>query len=73
MLKKKNIIVITILVGLFCATACSNKKENVKYDYLVLVNKYVKLPDNWKKSVKLVNTKNAWDENIQIEEETYEQ
>ena len=49
------------------------KKENAKYDYLVLVNRYAKLPDNWEKSVKLVNTKNACGENIQIEEETYEQ
>ena len=62
MFKKRNIITITIvLVTLFFTTACSG---NSKYDYLVLVNKYTKLPDDWEKKVELVTTKNAWDEDI---------
>lgn len=71
MFKKRNIIIITIvLVTLFFTTACSG---NSKYDYLVLVNKYTKLPDDWEKKVELVTTKNAWDEDIQIEKNAYEQ
>lgn len=45
------------------------KKE---YDYLVLVNKYSKLPDNWEKIVELVDAKNAWDEDIKLEKKAYE-
>ena len=71
MFKKRNIIIITIvLVTLFFTTACSG---NSRYDYLVLVNKYTKLPDDWEKKVELVTTKNAWDEDIQIEKNAYEQ
>lgn len=68
--KRKNIIIIIVLVTLLFATAC---KRNSKYDYLVLVNKYTKLPDDWEKKVELVTTKNAWDEDIQIEKNAYEQ
>ena len=41
-------------------------------DYLVFVNKYTKVPDDWEKNVELVKIKNVWNENIQIEKETYE-
>jgi D-alanyl-D-alanine carboxypeptidase len=37
----------------------------------VLVNKYSKLPDDWEKNVKLVSTKNAWDEDIKVEKEAF--
>ena len=63
---KKNIILaiaIILMVGTL-TTACQNKNEtkspNGKYDYLVLVNKYSQLPDNWEKNVELVSAKNAW-------------
>lgn len=76
-MKKKILLMATIIlaVGIF-ATACSTSKEQnstkAKYDYLVLVNKYSQLPDNWEKSVELVSAKNAWDEDVKIEKETYE-
>ena len=57
---------IVLVTGAF-TTACSISKEEKnkgKYDYLVLVNKYSKLPDDWEKNVKLVDAKNAWDEDI---------
>ncbi len=77
-MKKKKVlfIAITLLAITLLATACSNekeKKEQQKYDYLVLVNKYSRLPDDWEKNVELVNTKNAWDEDIQVEKEAYKQ
>ena len=72
---KKNVLLIgMILVVCMFTTACGAKKEEKKgkYDYLVLVNKYSKLPDEWEDNVKLVSTKNAWDEDIKLEKETYE-
>ncbi len=73
---KKRYLLITIillLVSVF-ATACTKSKTNRNgYDYLVLVNKYSQLPDDWEKNVKLVNAKNAWDEDIKVEKEAYEQ
>ena len=43
-----------------------------KCDYLVIVNKKIKLPDNWENNIELINVKNVWDENIKIEKKTYE-
>lgn len=39
-------------------------------DYLVLVNKQNKLPDNWEEKVKLVEVKNIFNRTVKIEEET---
>lgn len=74
---KKNILsVIAIALVTLTLTACKKaeetKKEVSKYDYLVLVNKYSQLPDDWEKNVELVDTKNAWDEDIKIEKKAYE-
>ena len=81
-MKKNNIILMIaiILVTVFFTTACgssvkekTNKKETKKkYDYLVLVNKYSKLPDDWEKNVELVSAKNAWNEDVKLEKQTYE-
>ena len=72
-MKKRITILAIILMTVFLTTACGKVKETKKYDYLVLVNKYSRLPDDWEKNVKLVNAKNAWDEDIQVEKEAYEQ
>ena len=70
-MKKKSFILIAIaLTTVIFTTACS--KES-KIDYLVLVNKYSKLPDNWEKNIELVSAKNAWDEDVKLEKETYKQ
>ena len=75
-MKKNKILLVVLLVvtGLF-ATACDNKEKNgnESYDYLVLVNKYSQLPDDWEKNVELVDAKNAWDEDIKIEKNAYKQ
>ena len=71
-MKRKSIILlgaVIIVAGIFI-TGCEKKE---KYDYLVLVNKYSKLPDDWEKNVKLVTTKNAWKEDIKIEKEAFSQ
>ena len=77
---KKNILLIITVFLLVITTACGSKKterkeatkKQKKYDYLVLVNKYSKLPDDWEKNIELVNTKNAWDEDIQVEKQAFE-
>ena len=79
MKKRKILLIITsIMITSLWLTGCKNeekekKEEKVKYDYLVLVNKYSQLPDDWEKKVELVDTKNAWDEDIQVEKEAFEQ
>ena len=82
-MKKKSILLIAVLllIGGIFTTACDKKEEKketntkteTKYDYLVLVNKYSQLPDDWEKNVQLVSTKNAWDEDVKLEKQTYEQ
>ena len=42
----------------------------VDIDYLVLVNKNNKLPDNWEDIVELESAKDAWNEEIKVEKET---
>ena len=75
---KKNLLIISIvLCAVVLITGCEKKGKDVentnkKYDYLVLVNKQNKLPDDWESIVELVDTKNAWDEDIKIEKETFE-
>ena len=65
---------IVLVTGAFTTACSTNKKEKNKgkYDYLVLVNKYSKLPDDWEKNVKLVDAKNAWNEDIKVEKKAYE-
>ena len=41
-------------------------------DYLVLVNKDNKIPDNWESKIKLVELKNVFNRTIKMEEETLE-
>ena len=73
-MKKKILLIVIILTAILTTTACENQtEENTKNDYLVLVNKYSQLPDNWEKNLELVDAKNAWDEDIQVEKEAYEQ
>lgn len=74
---KKRLLLMAIIItvtGLF-TTACRKKdrKETKKIDYLVLVNKYSQLPDDWEKNLELVSAKNAWDEDVKLEKETYKQ
>ena len=69
-MKKIFIVSLTFMCALLFLTACEKKEE--KISYLVLVNKQNKLPDNWEDIVELVDTKNAWDEDIKVEKKTYE-
>lgn len=69
-MKKKGIILMAaVITAAGLLTACTNKKV----DYLVLVNKYSHLPDGWEKNIELVRAKNAWNEDVRLEKETYKQ
>ena len=69
MKKTLRLLVLLLFVGLFVVSGCS---KTDKYDYLVLVNKYSQLPDDWEKNVELVDAKNAWDEDIKVEKNAYD-
>ena len=43
--------------------------EEAAIDYLVLVNKENKLPDDWKEKVQLSNVKNVYGDDIEAEKE----
>lgn len=75
------IFAIILSLGFF-ATACSvNKKDDTNtkpknvtkkgIDYLVLVNKYSQLPDDWEDNVELVTAKDAWGDDIKVEKKAY--
>ena len=67
---KKNILLVLVFIAIVvCAFLFGNVHHH--YDYLVLVNKYTQLPDDWEENVELVSTKNAWDEDIKIEKNAY--
>lgn len=78
MKKKSLILAMSIaLVAIIFTSACNKKEEKKEtakkeYDYLVLVNKNSKLPDDWESNVELVNAKNAWDEDVKIEKKAYQ-
>ena len=71
MRKTKNILFISILflAVVTFATACGKKK----IDYLVLVNKQTKLPDDWEETVELADAKDFEGGTIQVEKEALEQ
>ena len=71
-MRRKVLLLVVVLVSVLFVTACE-KKEKEGYDYLVLVNKYSQLPDDWEENVELVDAKNAWDEDIKVEKKAYEQ
>ena len=69
---KKFILSCFILCFIVIIAGCTNIFQ-WKYDYLVLVNKQHKLPADWESKVELVEVKNAFDEDIKVEKEAYEQ
>lgn len=52
--------------------ALTGEESAEKYDYLVLVNKQNKLPDNWEDIVELEDSVNRWDETYQVEKKALE-
>lgn len=50
----------------------SDNEKQTDLDYLILVNKENKLPDDWESKVELVEVQNAYDETIKVEREALE-
>ena len=71
-MKRKIIISIFALLSIFLVTGCGCKKkdEEAKTNYLVLVNKESKLPEDWEKTIELVDITNSIDETYKVEKKT---
>ena len=73
MKKLRNIfIVVLVLTFMFTLTACNSEKEESKTDYMVLVNKQSKLPDDWESRIELVDVYTGLDETYKVEKKAAE-
>ncbi len=70
-MKKKYIFSILAIILCIAVVGCG-KKEESKIDYLVLVNKQNKLPDDWEEKVELVDVKTGLDETYKVEKKAAE-
>ena len=61
--------VLMLLSGVSCG---SSKDKGAELDYLVLVNKENKLPDNWEEMIKTVSIKNSLGDDVEVEEKAYD-
>ena len=66
---KKVICVITAVLFILLLVSCGAAK---KTDYLVLVNKENKLPDDWEKNLVTVTVKNSLGNDVEVEKEAYD-
>ncbi len=67
---KKNIFICLLAIVMYvCLVGCS-KKQTI--DYMVLVNKQNKLPDNWEEIVELEEAKNFLGETVKVEKKALE-
>ena len=73
---KKLLLSLFFAMSSFALVWCTNNEsQNIvesRLDYLVLVNKQHKLPDDWEWKLNLVEVQNAYDETIQVEKEALE-
>ena len=69
---KKIFSVLLVLLLVVGFTACCKKEEEEKIDYLVLVNKQNKLPDNWEEIVNLSDAIDFEGGTIKVEKEALE-
>ena len=72
LLSSFSLLLTFMLIG--CEWNNNQEQETPKanYDYLVLVNKQHRLPEDWEANVQLVETQNAYDETIKVEKEAFE-
>lgn len=71
-MKKNNIFLSAILIFacVFMLTACGSVES--KTNYMVLVNKESKLPENWEETIELVDVYTGLDQTYQVEKKTAE-
>ena len=58
-----------VFVMLFTLVSCSGTKTGL--DYLVLVNKENKLPDDWEQKLETTTVKNSLGDDVEVEKEAY--
>ena len=68
----KKIFIMMMAVIFSMNVAFAELSTNNDFNYLVLVNKVEKLPDNYEATVQLINVTNSFGKKFQIEKETYE-
>lgn len=66
----KKIIVCILAILLLSLTACQNNKDRL--DYLVLVNKENRLPEDWEEKLDIVKFVNSLGDEVEVERESYE-
>lgn len=64
----KKIIICILTVLLLTLTACQNER----LDYLVLVNKENRLPEDWEEKIEIVKFINTIGDEVEVEKEAYE-
>ena len=70
----KKTICIALAALMMLSLASCGKKEDAEQgiDYLVLVNKENKLPDDWEDSLETVTVKNSLGDDVEVEKRAYE-
>ena len=67
--KKRLVLLLAVICLCGVLAACGTKQEETAaYDYLVLVNKENKLPDDWESVVELVDVQNALPDDLELNE-----
>ncbi len=74
-MKKKAMLIIALIailgMGVVMLSGCGKKNET-KTNYMVLVNKQSKLPENWESTIELVDVYTGLDETYKVEKKTAE-
>ena len=66
-------VLISFIAIILCFTLVGCKKKNKsKTNYMVLVNKQNKLPEDWEEKIQLVNVTNGLDQTFKVEKKTAE-
>ena len=64
-MSKRILAMILALIMVFSMAACGTAEKTL--DYLVLVNKENKLPDDWEKTVEIVTVKNSFGDEVEVD------
>ena len=69
---KKIINILTLMLLVVCVFTLTACESNSKTDYMILVNKQSKLPEDWEDKIELVDVYTGLDETYQVEKKTAE-
>ena len=65
-------MIVTLLLLVTVCGCAVNRTEEEGIDYMVLVNKLNKLPEDWESKLKTVHFTNSIGEDVEVEEKAYE-